>query len=198
MRRAACVSPAARLPENTSAAVRRPAAIAGSTPVRIAAATMVTKTSDSTRRSTAASEARGRSGMPDRNSCIANQASATPNVPPAAVSTKLSASCWQTSRPRVAPSAARTPISRPRVTPRASSRLATLAQATSITQATIAMRTSSGRRTSPTMLSCNVVTVTLHPRLVSCCSPSLTAIVRSVSVAAPGVAPGASLPMTSR
>ena len=61
---------------------------------------------------------------------------ASPAMPPAAASTRLSVSIWRTSRPRPAPSAVRTPTSRSRAALRASSRFATLTQATSSTSTT--------------------------------------------------------------
>ena len=66
----------------------------------------------------------------------ADQAKASPIVPPPSVTTAVSVRSWRTSRAREPPSAARTASSRERPTPRATRRLATFAQAISSTKPT--------------------------------------------------------------
>ena len=64
---------------------------------------------------------------------LPHHASGSASAPPIEASTRLSVRNCRTSRPRLAPNARRTAISRRRPEARASSRLATLAQATSNT-----------------------------------------------------------------
>ena len=79
----------------------------------------------------------------------ATRASTSPTAAPSIVSTQLSVISWRSSRPRPAPSAVRTAISRRRASDRAISRLATLAQAMSRTNATAAISVSSAGRSAP-------------------------------------------------
>ncbi len=74
---------------------------------------------------------------------------AGPAAAPSAVSTQLSVISCRSSRPRPAPTAVRTAISRRRASDRAISRLATLAQAMSRTNATAAISVSSAGRSAP-------------------------------------------------
>ena len=83
-------------------------------------------------------------------------------------SSRLSTSSRRTSRPRLAPSAARTAISLERDTARASSRFATFAQAISSRKPTAASKDSSAGRTGRTTASIKGISLTAQPRLVGC------------------------------
>ncbi len=72
-------------------------------------------------------------------------------MPPASDSSRLSNNVWRMMRPRLAPSASRTPISFCRAAARAISRLATLAQAISSTRPTMPISTAIGVLNPPRM-----------------------------------------------
>ncbi len=75
--------------------------------------------------------------LSERGMRTSHAASSNPQVPPRIPSTELSTSSWRTSRPRPAPSAARTAISVLRSSPLASSVVATFAQAIRSTRPTV-------------------------------------------------------------
>ena len=79
-----------------------------------------------------------------RSRSVTQYASATPAVPPAAARSALSVRSWRTIRPRAAPSESRTAISCCLALERTINRPARLAQATSSTTATAAIRIRSG------------------------------------------------------
>ena len=91
--------------------------------------------------------------------------STSPMAPPITESATLSVSSWRMIRPRPAPMAARSATSRLRAVARTSSRLATLAQAISRTNATAALRMSSVGRALLTNTCCSGSTLKL-------CSPA--------------------------
>ena len=118
--------------------------------------------------STATASSRGiPCGLSDTRNATPHTASSSPSAPPASERITHSVSSWRTSRPRPAPSAARTAISDSRAAARASSRLATLAQAMSSTKPTAPSRTSTERRMSPTIASCSGYVVMPTPSLAS-------------------------------
>ena len=90
---------------------------------------------------------------------VIHSASATPAAPPASARTRLSVRSCRTMRPLPAPSAERITISPSRAAARTSSRFATLAAAISRTRPTAPSRSSSFLRRSPTIVSCNGVSV---------------------------------------
>ena len=100
---------------------------------------------------------------------VSRRRTSTPNAattrlasPPSAARIRFSVSTCRTSRPPLAPSAARTASSCWRWQPRASSRLATLAQATSSTSDTAPSRIISGVRVASPITSVTGCTTTLH------------------------------------
>ena len=108
-----------------------------------------------------------RSATTARRNPRPHHASSSPPNPPASERTRLSASNWRTSRPRPAPSAARTASSRWRAVARASRRLATFAQAMRSTKATAPASTKSAGRMSPVSCCRSGTTFDVHPVLKS-------------------------------
>ena len=126
-------------------------------------------------------------------------ASHTPRAPPAVATSRLSASDSRTSRQVLAPSATRTAASRSRPDARTSSRLATLAQAISSTNATAAARIFSAGRMPPTVRSSIGSASAVQPEWVSGWSRSIRAATRfSAASASSRVTPGLSRPATRR
>ena len=124
-----------------------------------------------------------------------HRAMITPPMPASIASTALSVSICRIRRSRPAPTAARTTSSRPRAAARASSRLATLAQAISSTNATAASSTNSVCRVSPTTTSCSGTTAMPFSPLLSGIllrQPSGDAVISAWACATD--APGASRP----
>ena len=90
-----------------------------------------------------------------------------PNPPPIRARSMLSASIWNVSRPRLAPSAARTAISLRRPAARASSKFARFAQVIKRTKPTAPSRSHRVPRYSPTALSKSCVNLTPLPEFES-------------------------------
>ena len=142
--------------------------MAGASPNSTPAVSDTIVVNPSVRRSSAG---RAKSSMPGGTSCsrktIAPLASRTPTTRPSPPRTRLSASSCRTMRLRVAPSELRRAISCRRAVARASSRLATFAQAMSITTPTAANSTTNGRRASPATYSRRDVTCMRKPSAVA-------------------------------
>ena len=129
----------------------REARSAGISPQTIAVTTPANTAKASTTGSIATASSRGRSFGPSASSTsMPARARIRPRPVPHAAITRLSASIWRTSCPRLAPIAARTASSRLRPAARTTSRLATLAHAISSTNATAPISDTIVGRTSPT------------------------------------------------
>jgi hypothetical protein len=118
---------------------------------------------------------------------LAHRAMVSPIAPPATPSVRLSASTSRTMRPRVQPIATRIEISRCRSEARTSSRLLTLAQAISRTNATAPSSTADGAAVSSIMSSCSERTRTDHWPFVAACSAATAAPMPRISPAAAAV-----------
>ncbi|CAM4509941.1 hypothetical protein MYXA107069_23205 [Myxococcus xanthus] len=135
------------------------------------------------------------------NASVPHNASSIPSTPPARDSTRLSVRNCATSRPRLAPSAARMDTSRPRAAIRANSRLATLLHAASSTKPTAPSNSHSVPRTLPTTFSSSDVTEKDQPtfRYREGTASSISSATRARSVrAASCVTPGFNRPTTDR
>ena len=129
----------------------------------------------------------------------AHDAMITPAPVPSSASTADSVNSCRTSRPRPAPSAARTRISPRRFAAWATSRFATFAHASSSSRPTAPKSTHTASRTrGATIHSAKGTASALHPAFDSgCASDSRRAISRSSPRACGRVAPGASRPITA-
>jgi hypothetical protein len=110
-------------------------------------------------------------------------ANATPTTPPAAASSVLSVSSWRTSRPRPAPSAARSASSRSRPSIRASVRFATFAHAISSTRLVMPIRMSSSSRAPSVSAERTSTVVAWKPDVAVRYTPAWSAVKRRLMVA---------------
>ena len=169
---------------------------AGARPKTRLAANEIASANNNVAGSTVTSVSRGRSAGASATSALTPQrAMITPPVPASSASTTLSVSICRIRRRRPAPTAARTTSSRPRAAARASSRLATLAQAISNTNATAASSTNNVCRVSPTTTSCSgTAAMPLSALLSGYCCARRDAMADISDCACAGDTPGASLP----
>ena len=110
-----------------------------------------------------------------------------------AASSTLSVRNWRTSRPRLAPIAARTATSRSRTVARASSRLATFVHVmTSRNAAAPNSANSAGRKKPTTSVASGTARAEYSPLVDGCSAPRRLVSARSSAFAASGVMPGLS------
>ncbi len=117
-----------------------------------------------------------------------HRANTSPSRPAASASSALSVTSCETSRRRLAPSAARTPSSLVLALARASRRFATLAHAISSTSATAPASRFSVGRVAPTSCSCSGTTIAPLPSLetgYACSSRAATAVISACARSRP-------------
>ena len=127
-----------------------------------------------------------------------NDANASPSPPPSSPNTRLSASNWQVTRPRLAPRAIRTAISLRRPLARVNKRFAMLAQTIKSTHPTPPKRTSNGVRRSPVRNTSSGTRRTVRGLFSGCSLFSALAMVTNSAWACWSVTSGFSRPTTSR
>ena len=133
-------------------------------------------------------------GNNDESRSIPHIASNAPSNPPIKPSGRHSMITCRTMRARLAPRLARIANSFSRADARASSRLATLTQATSNTNATAPSNTSNALRESPVICSCIGTTRAPSPLLPGSCSSIRRAMALTSACACSRVTPGLSRP----
>ena len=185
---------------SASARPARAAQRAGSAPNRRPAPTVIATEKKSTGPSSSTGPSAGSPpGAAATSATMAQRARRIPHTPPMAASTRFSVSSCRTSRPRPAPSAARSDSSRRREVERASCRLAMLAQAMSRISATKPSRMSSVGRVFPTRYSRSGTTDAPTPALVAGNSAaSARAMAERSACACARVAPGLSMPTAQK
>ena len=176
----------------------REAASAGAMPNNTAVARHTARRNANARQSSAISWARGIVAAPSATSTpVPHRAMSAPMAPPASASNTLSARNCLTSRPRLAPSAARVTTSRARTVIRASSRFATFAHAAASTSPTAAKSIHRDRRIEPSTTSETGTTRTpTRAAVPRNCSSKRAAMTRSSAAAASGDTPAFRRPMT--
>ncbi len=173
---------------------------AGSAPKARLVPNAMTIVNQTTVLSTPTWERRGMSaGSAATRARVPQYARPSPATPPTEPRTADSVSSCLMRRARPAPSAARTASSSCRAVALASSRLATLAHATSSTRPTAPNRTNSGQRTSPSSRSASDAALNVCVAFVSgnACCRSEPSRARSSSIAVTP-RPGRTTPMTAR
>ena len=126
--------------------------------------------------------------------CTSMDASRRPASPATPARTQLSVSSCRTTRPRPAPSAARSAISRVRPAARASRRFAMLAQPMSHTTPTALISTHNVSWRLPVSRSCRGITATVFRRFSGYCRARLSPMVRICACARVRSTSGSSFP----